>query len=88
MEGLIVLFVIIGLVSKISKKKKQEQNRRRQAGFTEAATLPVESINLSAAKKAAELFEMVEEEAEQIKIPYTKEEWSKFLKENTPEQKI
>ena len=74
MDGLIIVLLIIGLVSRIGKKKKQEQNRKRQAGFNEAAELKREEKKPSPAKKIADALEMVESEAKQLKIPLPKPE--------------
>ena len=83
MDGLVVLLLIIGLIARVSKsKKKTEQSRKRQAGFNDAAELTGDGAKPSPAKKAAKVLEVMDEAAGQIKIPYTKEEWSKFLKES------
>jgi len=78
MDGLIVILLIIGLVSGIGRKKKKEEHRRRQAGFNEAAG----SQGKGASPSPAVAPKAGSESPEQVRIPYTREEWSKFLKEN------
>lgn len=84
MDGLIVILLIIGLMSGIGRKKKKEQQRRRQAGFNEAAQARRNGAKPFPAAGAPELPDMEDTAAKQVKIPYTREEWSKFLKENAP----
>ena len=83
MDGLIVILVIIGLVSSISRKKKAQQQkqqaRARQAGYDEISAVPPPLMRKGAQKdRDAASPEM---EAAKPKIPYTKKDWEKLLTE-------
>lgn len=75
MDGLIVVLLILGLVARISKKKKKSGSARRSGaarGVAEKITDALETAGKEAAKQA--------------KIPYTKEEWSQYLRQSTAEE--
>lgn len=75
MDGLIVVLLILGLVARISKKKKNSGNARRGGAAR------------GVAEKITDALEMAgKEAAKQAKIPYTKEEWSQYLRQSAAEE--
>lgn len=102
MDGLIVVLLLLGLVVRISKKnKKNKKNGRRDGAkpsvaerFADAlesvAELqseprPQPHLTDAAPKSANEA--AGEKDSVQLKIPYTQEEWSSFLKEKAAPRK-
>lgn len=80
MDGLVILLIIIGIVSRVNKnKKKQEEAKRAKAqAFAEAAHAQA----VKAVKKAPEPIKKAAEAAKKAvmeDIPFTKEEWDRFL---------
>ena len=68
MDGLIVLLIIFGVISRISKSNKKKK-------ATEA-------------QRKAEKLSSAQPKPDAAKIPYTREEWAQFLKEDgTPKAK-
>lgn len=99
MDWLIVLLIVIGVISRASKKKKQQaqkQFRQRQAGFDEAAELQQGGAN-----RLAEVLRDISKELEDelaphksskpakpaAQLPYTKEEWQKLFAAPKPQPK-
>lgn len=99
MDWLIVLLIVIGVISRASKKKKQQaqkQFQQRQAGFDEAAELQQGGAN-----RLAEVLRDVSKELEDelaphrsskpakpaAQLPYTKEEWQKLFAAPKPQPK-
>lgn len=100
MDGLIVLFIIMGIVSSLKKKKKKQEEKLKQYQrdntfaevFPEGADdeiLQTEKIAKKAAEAAKKIPEPVKKAAAPVireaakaaaqEIPFTKEEWDKFL---------
>lgn len=75
MDGLIVVLLILGLVARISKKKKNSGNARRGGAARGVAEKITDALE-TAGKKAAK----------QAKIPYMKEEWSQYLRQSAAEE--
>ena len=90
MDGLIVILAILGLISSISKKKKarrqQQWERARQAGYDEVSAVPPPLMREDApADKPAKPKAAA---AQQVKIPFTKEEWAAFLSDHSEKQPV
>ena len=100
MDGLIVLFIIMGIVSSLKKKKKKQEEKlkqyQRDNTFAEVfpededdEILQTEKIAKKAAEAAKKIPEPVKKAAAPVireaakaaaqEIPFTKEEWDKFL---------
>lgn len=98
MDGLIIILIIIGIVSRIGKRKKQQEETlkkfRRDNAFAEAfdetekAAEQVKKVP-EPAKKAAAVQKAAAPVAKAIQqeIPFTKEEWTEFLEGIAPEKK-
>lgn len=83
MDGLIVLLIIIGIVSRVSKsnKKKQEAAKKARAkAFADAADA-VRNAKKVIEPARREIIRAVEEE-----IPFTSADWDAFLKNAVPEK--
>lgn len=100
MDGLIVLFIIFGIISSLGKKKKKQDDKlkqyRRDNAFAEAFPECEKDKILQpekAVKKAAEAVRKIPEPVKKAaapvigeaakaaaqEIPFTKEEWDRFL---------
>lgn len=94
MDGLLIILAILGLISSLGKKKKQQRETmaqyRRDNSFEEAfpedetavpPAKPVQKATEAAKKVDAALKKVPEPVKKAIRqeIPFTKEEWDKFL---------
>lgn len=84
MDGLIIILIIIGIVSRLNKKKKQQENAQKAQQEAEAfaQAFPEGKKPAVPVKKAAEPVRKPTQPVRkptQQEIPFTKEEWAKFL---------
>lgn len=94
MDGLVVILIIIGIVSRLNKKKQQEKARKAQQmadafaqAFPEAekeVPKPAKAVK-KAPKPEIKIPDPVQKAADSVlkaveqEIPFTKEEWAKFI---------
>ena len=86
MDGLIVMLIIFGIISRLNKKKKKQEQASKAAQKAEAFAEAAAVETIKAAKKAVKTVpEPVKKaavpivKAVQQEIPFTKEEWDRFL---------